>query len=89
MFTVYVIESLTKNYRYVGFTSNLSRRLYDHNNGNNRSTKPYKPFKLIYTEECETRLEARKREKYLKSTHGKKYLEKLLRKDVPAPTQLK
>ncbi|NOX66408.1 MAG: GIY-YIG nuclease family protein [Chlorobi bacterium] len=47
MFTVYVIESINFNFRYVGFTSNLFRRLHNHNHGYNKSTKHYKPYKLI------------------------------------------
>jgi len=48
-------------------TNNLSRRFDDHQNKRNISTKAYAPFELVYTEECTTSLEARKREKYLKS----------------------
>jgi putative endonuclease len=46
----------------------------EHNNGENRSTKAYKPFVLIYTEQCWNRAEARKRERYLKSGVGKEFL---------------
>jgi len=87
MFTIYVLQSINHDFRYVGFTSNIERRLYDHNNGFNKSTKHYKPFKLVYSETCQTRLEARRREKYLKSTHGRKFLAKVIRKDAPAQTQ--
>lgn len=86
MYTLYVIQSLTHNFRYTGFTSNLQRRIYDHNHGFNKSTKPYKPYKLIYTKTVKDRKEARRREKYLKSSHGRKYLEMIIRKDVPAQT---
>jgi len=48
-----------------------------HNSGRGRSTRPYKPFKLIHTEIWEDRLSARKREKYLKSTAGKNYLRRI------------
>jgi putative endonuclease len=45
--------------------------LDEHHNGYNKSTKPYRPFKLILTEKFETRSAARTREKYLKSGSGK------------------
>ena len=77
MYTVYAICSLKRNYIYVGLTSNLKNRLDRHNKGYERTTKPYVPYKLIYTEECSTRIEARKREKYLKSGVGKEFLRSL------------
>ncbi len=77
MFTVYAIKSLTKNYIYVGLTNNLDRRLNEHNTGSNRTTKPYRPFVLIYTETFNSRTEARLKEKYFKSGVGKEFLRKL------------
>jgi putative endonuclease len=74
MFTTYVIKSKTKNYIYVGLTSNLARRLSEHEKGYNKTTKPYRPFKLILHELYKSRTEARKREKILKSGYGKEYL---------------
>ncbi len=46
--TVYAIASLSRNYIYVGMTSNLDNRLKRHNNGYEKTTKPYAPFELIY-----------------------------------------
>ena len=77
MFTVYAIKSLTKNYIYVGLTDNLDRRLNEHNIGSNRTTKPYRPFVLIYTATFNSRTEARLKEKYFKSGVGKEFLRKL------------
>lgn len=77
MFNVYAIRSELRNYIYVGMTSNLERRLNEHNKGENRSTKSYRPFVLIYVEIYNTRVEAREREKYLKSGIGKEFLKKL------------
>lgn len=78
MFTVYVIKSKNRNYLYVGLTKNLQDRLKRHNNGWEKTTKPYKPFKLVYTEEFKTRTEARLREKELKSGYGKEFIKSLL-----------
>ena len=77
MFFVYAIKSESRNYIYVGLTDNLERRLSEHNNGRNRTTKPYKPFVLIHSEVFKTRVEARGREKYLKSGIGKDFLKSL------------
>ncbi|UPQ80784.1 GIY-YIG nuclease family protein [Flavobacterium azooxidireducens] len=74
MFFVYAISSLERNYIYVGLTDDLERRFFEHNSGRNKTTKPYKPFKLIYFEEYATRIEARTREKYFKSGIGKEKL---------------
>lgn len=77
MFFVYALRSTTRNYIYVGLTNNLKRRLLEHNEGKNKTTKPYRPFVLIHSETFETRIEAREREKYLKSGIGKDFLRSL------------
>jgi putative endonuclease len=74
MYTVYVLLSLKREWTYTGFTSDLDDRLFRHNNGYEKSTKAYAPFKLIYTEKCNSRIEARKREKFLKSGAGREFL---------------
>ena len=74
MYTVYALQSVSRNYVYVGISDNLARRLEQHNRGYNRTTRPYAPFKVLYTEQYETRTDARKREKYLKSGVGKEFL---------------
>ncbi len=77
MFVVYAIKSLSRDYIYVGLSDNLERRLSEHNLGKNKTTRPYKPFKLIYKEYFSTRIESRVREKYLKSGVGKEFLKSL------------
>ena len=77
MFIVYAIKSEVKNYIYVGMTSDLEGRLRRHNNGYERTTKSYRPFKLIYQQSFATRAEAREREKYLKSGIGKEFLKSI------------
>lgn len=77
MFVVYAIKSLKRKYIYVGISGKLDRRLAEHNGGKNKTTKPYRPFRLIYSEEFDTRLEARIREKYLKSDSGKEFLKNI------------
>ncbi|RYF10030.1 MAG: GIY-YIG nuclease family protein [Oxalobacteraceae bacterium] len=79
MFYVYAIQSQKDSRIYVGMTSDVVRRLNEHNSGKNRSTAFYKPWQLVYTEQALTRLEARKREIWLKSGVGKEYLKNWLR----------
>ena len=78
MYTVYAIKSLHRNYIYVGLSANLERRLYEHNSGKNKTTRPYAPFILIHSEVHKTRPLARKREKYLKGGSGKEWLKTLI-----------
>jgi putative endonuclease len=77
MYVVYAIKSTTREYIYVGLTNNLERRLGEHNRGINKTTKAYKPFKLIYSEDINNRVEARIREKYFKSGIGKEFLKSI------------
>ena len=74
---IYAIKSTKNNSIYVGMTKNINSRLKEHNNGYVFSTKGCRPYKLIYTEECENRLIARKIEKYWKSGIGKEKLKAL------------
>lgn len=77
MYIVYALKSKNKNYIYVGLTQNFDERLRRHNNGYEKTTKPYKPFKLIHREDYPSRIEARAREKYLKSGIEKEFLKNL------------
>ena len=77
MYTTYAIRSTTRKYVYIGMSNDLSRRLNQHNRGYNRTTKPYKPFKLIYSKEFETRPDAREHEKYLKRAKGRDFLKSI------------
>jgi putative endonuclease len=78
MFYVYAIHSFGRNYTYVGLTNNIQRRFSEHQAGKNKTTKPYRPFKIIWVETFKTRPDAREREKYLKSGAGKEFLKSLL-----------
>ncbi len=74
MYFVYVLKSFKDNKRYIGMSSNLKRRLYEHNNGLVKSTKNRKPLELIYFEEFSSKTEALKREKFFKSGSGRQFL---------------
>ncbi len=74
MYYVYVISSIQRKYLYVGLTNNIERRFRQHQGGKERTTASYRPFKIIFTEKFSTRIDARRREKYLKSGVGKEWL---------------
>ena len=78
MYCVYALKSIHRNYIYVGLTSSLPRRIAEHNNGHEKTTRSYAPFKLIYSEKAVDRPAARLREKYFKSGAGKEYLRSLI-----------
>ena len=74
MYYVYILQSLVINRFYIGVTSDREERLVGHNSGGTKSTKPYKPWRVVYNEKFIDKSEAYKREFYLKSAKG--YLEK-------------
>lgn len=74
MFYVYVLKSKEHGKFYIGVTRNIVNRLSQHNSGAVRSTKPYKPWMVVYTEVYKDKNLAYKREYYLKGPSG--YLDK-------------
>jgi putative endonuclease len=74
---IYILLNEQLGKTYIGSTVDLQRRLMEHNSGYCQYTKKYIPWVLFYTEEYATLLEARKREKYLKSCVGRKFIKKL------------
>ena len=72
--TVYILRSEKDGKRYIGLTSNLERRLTEHNSGKVKSTRNRKPMQLIYREEFASRSEARQREQFFKTGKGREYL---------------
>ena len=79
---VYVLHSTASNSFYVGFTHDLKKRFAEHNKGLNFSTKPNKPWALIYYEAHTNEADAKRREKYLKTTAGDRALHRMLREKL-------
>jgi putative endonuclease len=80
MFYVYILRSKKRAGQiYIGYTTDLRRRFKRHNHGLVLSTKPYKPWKLIFYEAYLNKTDAKRREKYLKTTKGRKALRLMLR----------
>ncbi|HLR33644.1 MAG TPA: GIY-YIG nuclease family protein [Fodinibius sp.] len=76
MWYVYILKSKNEDWRYVGYSSNLKKRLGDHNNGKVQSTKHYHPFKLEAFVGVPTETKARELERYFKTGSGKAVLKK-------------
>ena len=75
----YVIQSKKDRNLYTGRTIDLKKTLIEHNQGLNKSTKPYMPWKLIYYEACLNEEDAKRREHYLKTSQGQRLLKARLR----------
>jgi putative endonuclease len=79
MFYTYVLQSEKDLKFYTGFTKDLKLRFEQHNKRLVESTKNRVPFRLVYYEACLEKKDALKREKYLKSYHGKMFIKKRLK----------
>lgn len=79
MYYIYILQSLKDNKFYTGFTPNLKKRIERHQRGEVESTKSRLPLKLIYYEAYLLRDDAVAREKYLKTSMGKRILKKQLK----------
>jgi putative endonuclease len=79
MFYVYVLKSQMDGNLYIGYTTNLKNRLQKHQNGEVLSTSPRRPFELIFYEGYKSMEDAKRRERYLKTSKGKSSLRMMLR----------
>ncbi len=78
MYYVYIIQSVTNNSYYIGYTHNPNERIDQHNKGRSRYTKNKGPWILKYLEKLNTLKEARHREKQIKSWKKRKAIERLI-----------
>ena len=79
MFCIYVLKSQRNDKRYVGSSSKIAtERLAEHNSGTNSFTRQNRPWILIHQETFVTKDEALRREKFLKSGQGRKWLDENL-----------
>ena len=79
MFYVYVLQSLKYPDKiYIGYTTDLRERFSLHQKGLVQSTKPYRPWKLIFYEAYISKVDAKSREKYFKTAKGKRVLKLML-----------
>ena len=78
MYFVYVLKSISHSKTYVGFTNDINRRLKEHNSGKSKFTSKFAPWEIIYKEEYSSQEDAIKREKYLKSATGRRFLKEII-----------
>jgi putative endonuclease len=78
MYYTYLLESTLDKSWYIGYSKDLKSRFVSHNKEENIATKNERPWKLIYYEAYLNRIDAKKREMFLKSGSGRKYLKKQL-----------
>ena len=79
MYFVYILQSDKDGKFYVGYTNNVRRRVYEHNNGEVSITKHRRPFRLVYLEGYLNQQDATAREKFFKTGWGRTHLKKVLK----------
>ncbi|KKS74624.1 excinuclease ABC subunit C [Candidatus Gottesmanbacteria bacterium RIFCSPLOWO2_02_FULL_42_29] len=78
MYYVYILQSLKDGSFYKGSTSDLKRRIKEHNSGKGFYTSQHHPYKLIYYEAYLLKEDADAREKFLKTSMGMRVIKKQL-----------
>ena len=78
MYYVYILKSKKDGNLYVGYSTDLKKRFYEHQKGLVTSTKPRRPFELVFYEAYKSIKDAKRREKYFKTTKGKTSLKTML-----------
>jgi len=78
VYYVYILQSVKDGKFYTGYTADLEKRLHDHNRGNTRSLRNRRPLKLVYIEAFNSKTEALKKERLLKSIDGRKIRKSLI-----------
>jgi len=76
---IYILRSLANEKFYIGSSreNNSEARWKSHESGKTRSTKSGRPWKLVHQEQYVTYTEARKRENFLKSGQGRKWIKEM------------
>jgi len=78
MFYVYILKSKKDNNLYIGYSTNLKKRFSEHQKGLVTSTRPRRPFELIFYEAYKSSKDAKRREMYFKTSKGKTSLKTML-----------
>ncbi len=82
MHFVYILRSDVNGKYYIGSTEDLNKRLNYHNSGKVKSTKAFKPWKIIYKETFKNKIDALKRERQIKSYKGGNAFKLLVRNNI-------
>lgn len=81
-YCVYILFSLKDKLLYIGYTTNLEKRLEVHSKGYSKATAPRRPFVLLFCEYYISMKDAKRREGYFKTTAGKKAIKIMLRESL-------
>jgi len=79
---VYILYSQSRNKYYIGYTHDPQERLVEHNLGATTSTRPGRPWILVYTEVFNDKAKAMRRERVIKQMKSRKYIESLIKSNV-------
>ncbi len=82
MYYVYILKSLKDGKLYIGYTTDLRKRFKEHQGGEVISTKPRRPFELIFYEAYKRMKDAKRRERYFKTDKGKSTIRIMLQESL-------
>ena len=74
---VYILLNEAKTRTYTGVAGDVNKRLALHNTGRVKASRPYRPYNIIHAEEFETLKESRQKEKFYKSTTGRRRIKEI------------
>ena len=77
-YTVYIIQSLKDDSFYIGYTTDIKRRIEEHNSGNTRYSSKKRPWVLVYAENFDNKHDALIRERFLKKQKNRQFYLKLI-----------
>ena len=75
---VYILQSQADDSYYIGYTKDLNKRLFKHNQAKSGYTSRKIPWIIVYSEFCQEKSDAIKRERFLKNQKSKKFLSRLV-----------
>ncbi|MFA5770819.1 MAG: GIY-YIG nuclease family protein [Patescibacteria group bacterium] len=79
---VYILQSQVNFRYYIGSTTNLERRINEHNNGQSKYTSLTKPFKLVFSQEFKNIQLAKKIESKLKRFKSRQIIDRIVKDKV-------
>lgn len=77
MYYVYILKSKVNGSYYKGLTSDIDRRIRDHNSGNTSSNRKFAPYGIVHVELCENLEDARELELFFKSGYGRELIKEI------------
>jgi putative endonuclease len=77
-YAVYVLYSQKDHLLYIGYTANFKRRIEEHAEGRSKRTACRRPFVCVFCEYYLCKIDAMRREKYFKTSAGKRALRLML-----------